>query len=234
MRRQWWTVALTGALALAGCTGPADADPTPTRVNLPLENGVTTTSASPPPAATSPAPADGGAVGVQEVGFPVDLSVVAWCACGGPDGQLQVKIKPSLTHRSGGDASIGVGNFRLVVAGADVAGWSGLTAAGQAPFVLPDDKLGEVAYIPANKDGWSQRLGDAWTFATHWDASTLPAGGRYLDEGVKRGDLVFYVPTGSDEVVVLAGLALMSEDGSTAIGWAPRESWGAEGDPNAF
>lgn len=79
MRRPWWTVALTGALALAGCTGPADADPTPTRVNLPLENRVTTTSAPPPPAATSPAPADGGAVGVQEVGFPVDLSVVAWC-----------------------------------------------------------------------------------------------------------------------------------------------------------
>lgn len=176
---------------------------------------------------------DTGDTGSDLAGFPVEMSVLAWCLCGGPDTQLQVKVKPSLVNRSDQDVPIEVANFWLVVTDEDAQEWSGRTS-GAVPLPVQDDQEGPVLYIPSNKDGWAQPLGDSWTFATHWDQAVLPAGGTYVDEAVKEGDMVFYAPTGADGQVHVLGLALMSNEMSQVLGWVPAQSWGLVSDPNTF
>lgn len=165
----------------------------------------------------------------------VRLGVVNHCFCSGPRGQAQIKLKPSVTNESREVLPLAAQNLRLLVAEPLPGDWTPPAPAGEIVKVRVGDRT--VLAIPPNPGGAAERTGSGLTFATHWDQSSVNPGARYLDERVKRGDLVYYLPRRADGSIVVLGLGHVTQRSSgewKLNGFIDSKDWLGEADPNDF
>jgi hypothetical protein len=158
----------------------------------------------------------------------VPLAVTNFCLCLGPRNQAQVKVKLAVDNSSNQSVSIAPNDFRMVVSHGFASAW---TPAGSAE---PPLTIGGFTFLSANPDGAYESFDGALTFATHWAPTVLDARAKYFEPEAKRGDLVFYVPLGSDQSITVVGIALMGADGQTVLGFAKYESWLGFANANDF
>lgn len=163
------------------------------------------------------------------------LDVVSYCVCGGPRGQLQIKVKPLATNNGTESLPLAADNFRLIVPSPLLGPWT--PPSGTAPAEdLDVDGVNRQA-VPPNPDGAAEPMASGRTFATHWTDRTLDPGTTYVDDAVKQGDLVFYLPTDAAGSASILGLAYITttQGGESVIqGFASIDEWRGLGDPNAF
>jgi hypothetical protein len=252
LRVQWLLVILAVPAAVAAAVGIADRalpgdDDGPDASLVPIEEdaGTTTVTTQPP---TTPTSLPGTPL-AELIGCPIDpipaeepqfeICVVMWCQSTAPRNQQMVKIKPKLVNRSDLDLDISLNaptGWRLIVPeSTDVGAWSPPGETGDAP--MPLAIAGENVWgIPPNADRDSEaHPSGGITFATHWDAVTLPAGDYYLDPDNREGDLVFYVPDSNPSDIYgteLLGLAFVVD--GTVVAYTPVIEWGPRADPNDF
>lgn len=99
------------------------------------------------------------------------------------------------------------------------------------PSVVSIDGHSFVA-IPANANhAWEPQYG---TFASFWFAGSIAPGEHYESDAAMTGDLVFYAPAGPDGNAPISGVALVTNDGATVLGWAPVSGWGPIAEPKDF
>jgi hypothetical protein len=140
-----------------------------------------------------------------------------------------VKVKVTVTNRSNIPLNASIGNMRLLLRGATLPGpWT--PRAQTADWSVVNIDGNSYVAIPAN--GNKQWEAEYATFASFWWASTLQPGETYSGAGKDNGDLVFYPPADQNGSVPFGGVALVTNDGGTVLGWT--ENLGAEGDPRTF
>ena len=185
---------------------------------------------SPTPAQTTPetpSPPSGN--------YAANLEVTNFCLCDGLRNQFMVKMKVRITSVSQVPLNASIENMRLMVAG-DMPGIWSPNQPVAAPSVVNIEGRVYTA-IPANANRAFERVDANYiTFASFWYASRLDPRASYFGEGRSNGDLVFYVPYAPGGRPSLAGVGLVSNDGTQVLGWAPISAWPPNGpeDPNTF
>lgn len=249
-------VAVTGAAAIPDVRSAAvsaarrfvddrRADPAPIASATP--SATPSPSLTPVPTATVPAPTPSATPRPKVTPSPtarpstrppvrvsVALRVTHYCICDAVREQIQVKVKVGVTNRGTQSLDVAVRPFspiRLVVK-SNAGRWTppgSRASVGPMRVRLPNGATG-YAY-PANDNRAYDYIGDGWgTFATHWAATRVARGREYYDPGNRRGDLVFYAPYESEEVL---GLAYVTPQGAV-VAFTPLSAWGTETNPNDF
>jgi hypothetical protein len=207
---------LVGVLALQACSKPP---PDPHLPPLPSIITPVTPPAPPPP---PPGPPD---VAMA------NLAVHHHCFCMGPRDQFQTKIQLSITNVSQVPLNASIGNMRILVAGDMPGPWTAKDPAAQESHVTLYGRS-YTAIPPNGNRSWEPDYG---TFASHWYAGTLAPHETYSGEGKDNADLVFYIPLGPGGQGTLDGVALVTNDGMTVLGWQPVSSWPEQiDDPRTF
>ncbi len=159
-----------------------------------------------------------------------DVTVKNLCSCEGPRNQGQIKVQLSVTNTSQVPINAAIGNIRMLVAGDMPGPWTPNQPAAQPSTVTVEGRT--YTAIPANGNGaWESEYN---TFASHWYAGTVNPGETYTGDGPNNADLVFYVPAAPNGDVALNGLALVTNDGNTVLGWSAAHAWPAPSDPHTF
>ncbi len=159
-----------------------------------------------------------------------DLHVENHCSCEGPRGQTQVKVKLRITNTSPDPLDISIGNIRLLVPNDNLGSWTpnGPTA---EMSLIQKDGVTYAAYPPNANHAWEPEYA---TWASFWSGTTLAPGDEYFDGGKMAGDVVFYVPLSLDQISRVAGIALVSADGHTLLGWQAMSDWRGLAVPSGF
>lgn len=151
------------------------------------------------------------------------VTVKADCRCEGPRDQGQVKVQISVTNTGEVPINASIENIRLLLAGPMPGPWTPNGPVTQPSTVV----IGDQSYtaIPAN----GNRLAEPWlgsrTFASHWPAGPLEPGQSFSGDGPNQADLVFYVPHDPNGEYRVGGIAVVTNDGSTALGWSLVGEW---------
>lgn len=195
----------------------------------------TTSSASPSSASSSPSstptsePPPAPPLAAPPDATMADVNVVQHALLEGPRGQGQVKVKVNVHNRSDVALNASIANMRLLLRGDSLPGrWTPRSPTADWSVV----EVGGNRYvaIPANANNqWEPEFA---TFASFWRGGTLMPGESYSGAGKDNGDLVFYAPADPAGSIPFGGIALVSDDGSTVLGWT--EHLGDEADPRTF
>lgn len=210
---------------------------------LTFGNGGTTTTTSQPPGGTAPESGDKPPVAEPPSDNPppvssppvsamADVEVTKACyECIGPRQQGQVILQLRITNRSSVPLNAAIANIRLLVPGdTPMEGWTPNEPTAQLSRVVLDN--GSYWAIPANGNkAWEPEHG---TFASHWYAGTLEPGQSHSASGIDTGEVVFYLPLNSDGQATVTGVALVTNDGASVLGWQPTESWPPSTSPKTF
>jgi hypothetical protein len=211
------------------------------------------TPVKPPPPIATTAEAGCGSIGGPLAKRRVQLKVLMWCAPKSVRGQYEYKLKVTVRNTGKVRLDIRRQRFFLLWRTLKPGQWSPPQGGAPArPRRLQYQKRDYWA-ISANLEGAAEARGNALTFATHWNHTTLAPGQSSLHlrkdhqalQYVKNGnlgyirfnyhedDLVFYVPASAvDRDHNFLGLAY--HDGNRIIAVCPQPNWGPMVPPSVF
>lgn len=192
------------------------------------------TAPSPPPTVVRATSVPGDIVTQPYPRYSANLQVAAYCICGGPRGQLAIKVKVEVINSSAGTLDASLDQFRLVATAVDGSKWSPAPGGNGAPQSI-NTSDGQMWFFPPNPDNIVEPI-DAHTvtWKTHWDATIIPAGGSYVKPGPREGDIVFYIPTPPGGQLPFLAIALVGNDKSRVMGFTEFTDWGPLSDPHDF
>lgn len=164
----------------------------------------------------------------------VGLTVLNWCLHESAyldGGRRELKLKPLIENRTGHTVDISLRAWRLLVsADVDIRTWKPIRGKEIAQPTKVD--CGGIAAwaVPANGNNVTYKQ----AFATHWDATTVRAKGRYVDRDYYQGDIVWWTPkltefatdpssSGIQRAPQVLGVALL--DGSKIVAYSPAREW---------
>jgi hypothetical protein len=159
------------------------------------------------------------------------LTVSKHCFCNGPRGQAQVKVKLRIENRTNKALPIGTTHLRILVPGPLAGAWTPPVPSGD-PLSIQNGSNTFIA-LPANAAEAYEKLDDGNdTFASHWPTEDLAPGEAFFDDALKKGDLVFYVPSPQGSITVL-GIGYVDDTG-TLLGFTPVSDWQGLDDASNF
>lgn len=160
-----------------------------------------------------------------------ELAVLNTCMCTGPRNQGQVIVQLRVTNTGPSDLDVAIENVRLLVPEPLMGPWTPNEPVADYSIVT----VGEDRYValPANGNrAWEPEFS---TFASHWYADSLTPGQSHSPQGKDSGEVVFYVPHAPDTgVIKVFGVALVTDNGRTVVGWQGTDEWPPSTDPNSF
>ncbi len=154
-----------------------------------------------------------------------NLKPAAWgeCTCQNAIDQIKLKVRATntlskaQTLRLGGTTTRPTGPYLIAL----------VPKSYKTPVALPEKSLRTLTYptgdryapsanrkvllIPANPDGYAIPVsGSSYTWATHWNLTTIKAQGSYTVAGRRAADIVFDVPS---NVPAWAGIVWLTDSG---------------------
>ncbi len=123
---------------------------------------------------------------------PIDFTaeVIRWCYCGDKETlESQIKLKPRFVNHSSRRVDLRTGGSARL--GLAIDAKSSLNRSWITPTHPRYRRFGKWLVVPPNAPG---DLVSTTMFETHWEPTSLPPFGKYLNPGHYEGDLVFNVP----------------------------------------
>lgn len=200
-----------------------DQGPTPT-TSTPMNQSPTTpasTSGNPPP---SPVPRK----------MLAALAITKSAIFQGPRNQFQVKLRLRIQNVSEGGLDAKLEHVRLLIPGdAMPGGWTPRVPTAEPSVVTLDDGKRYVA-VPANQNHDCEPINaPCLTFASLWfPPDPLLPGDYYEGQPKVSGDVVYYVPPSPGGE--FKGIALVSGDGTSVLGYQELNQYDGNDNPRDF
>ncbi len=160
------------------------------------------------------------------------IKVVRWCALTAPRRQWQLKFQVRIKNIGRRTLDISLPNIRLVMTHFNRARWSPPRRASAGAPYKATYKGQRVWFVPPNAEGAAEAYpppAGNFTFATHWNQTSLAPGKTSATVYRRKGSVVFYLPrsanqTRSEQLDGVVGIAYV--DGRRVLALCPPGRWG--------